>query len=265
MNVQKSSLYQPFNNYQRSNEENFEEIVTKGGNKVFKVNIGHFDNLCHKFRLLSDVKIKNLQGVDRDDFNLMVSYVQLLYGTNYYTHFYEKVRKHFSNLEKIIPGTVGNYFAGCLNSSIEIGEGCPVACTGSIPKPRGEEGWSFCDKAVIFADKVYQGYEFTFLKEPVSSEDVKDCYLFVEAGDLKDFEGFNQDEKEELKKMGAENIHLIGYTDHGNVKYTELYSNVVNVRNIKHRYIQSDSNTGLIIFTVFMFILFAIGIIFINN
>ena len=39
MNVQKSSLYQPFNNYQRSNEENFEEIVTKGGNKVFKVNI----------------------------------------------------------------------------------------------------------------------------------------------------------------------------------------------------------------------------------
>jgi len=261
MNTQTSSQpYHPYQsfNYQTSNE-NFEEIVTKGGNKVFRVDIGHFDKLCYKFRLLSDVKIKNLDGVDRDDFNLMVSYVELLYGTSYYNHFYEKVRKHFSNLEKIIPGTVGNYFAGCLNNTVESGEGCSAACAGSIPKPRGDEGWSFCDKAVIFADKVDQGYEFTLLKE---SKSLKDSYLFVEADNIKDFEGFNQDEKEELKKMGVENVHLIGYSDNNTVKYTELYSNVMNVRNIKHRYVQSSSSSWLIFFIIFVLL---IGIIFIIN
>lgn len=102
---------QTFNSFQYNQvddkdteEERFEEIVTKDGNKIFKVDIGHFDKLCEKFRLLSDMKIKNLTGKDKDDFNLMVSYVHLLYGTSYYDKFYKKVKKHFSSLSKIIPG-----------------------------------------------------------------------------------------------------------------------------------------------------------------
>ncbi|GAF71497.1 unnamed protein product, partial [marine sediment metagenome] len=39
-------------------EEKFDEIVTKGGKKVFKVDIGHFDKLCQRFRNKCDIKIK---------------------------------------------------------------------------------------------------------------------------------------------------------------------------------------------------------------
>ena len=86
--LQYSSSTSTKNIDENSNEsyEKFDDIVTKGGKKVFKVDIGHFDKLCEKFRNKCHTRIKHLKGKDREDFNLMVSYVHLLYGTSYYKH-----------------------------------------------------------------------------------------------------------------------------------------------------------------------------------
>ena len=121
-------------------EERFDEIVTKGGKKVFKVDIGHFDKLCQKFRNKAEVRIKSLTGRDKEDFKLMVSYVGLLYGTNYYEHLYSKVEKYFKDLKEVKPGTVGGYFGGCLvPNAFGDQPGCSAVCAGSVPRPKDDE------------------------------------------------------------------------------------------------------------------------------
>lgn len=241
----------PFNH----KETSFDEIVTKGGKKVFKVDIGHFDNLCQKFRSKCDVPIKNLTGSDKEDFKLMVSYVRLLYGTNYYENLHNRVVKYFGNLDRVRPGTVGGYFGGCLvPTSFQTQPGCSAVCAGSVPRPKDDEGWSFCDKSVIFADKTTGGYKFTVLKE--FEEDDESCYLFVEHTTLHDFEGFSRKEKEELRRLGANEVYLIGCNGNG-TEYVHLYEDCINVNDIKHRALiqnKSDSKLGLglILFIVFL-------------
>lgn len=239
--------------------EKFDEIVTKGGKKVFKVDIGHFDKLCKRFRKNCDIKIKDLRGREREDFNLMVSYVHLLYGTSYYNHFYTKVEKYFGDLDHVIPGTVGGYFGGCLvSTSFDDQPGCSAVCAGSVPRPKGEEGWSFCDKAVIFAEYNKKGYSFTLLKEPERDEDMDPCYLFVEHTDLHDFRGFSKDEKAVLKNMGVNEVYLIGCDEKG-TEYVDLYDEPRHVTDIKHRkkkHHQSDnSGLGLALILIIVFLL----------
>lgn len=242
-----------------SDEEKFEEIVTKGGKKVFKVDIGHFDKLCRRFRDKAHLRIKNLIGRDKEDFKLMVSYVRLLYGTNYYQHLFSKVEKYFKNVEDIRPGTVGGYFGGCLASN-SFGDqpGCSAVCAGSIPRPKDDEGWSFCDKAVIFAEKNgNRGYTFNVLKEPETPEEMDPCYVFVEHTDLHDFEGFSKAEKENLEELGVHEMYLIGCDENG-TEYVNLYGDVVKLDEIKNRkkkHYKSDASSlvlALVLIVIFL-------------
>lgn len=247
-------------------EEKFEEIVTKGGEKSFKVDIGHFDKLCKHFQDKCHLKIKNLKGRDKEDFKLMVSYVRLLYGTNYYDHLHKKVVKYFSNLDRIQPGTVGGYFGGCLvKTSFDQTPSCSVACAGAVPRPKDEEGWSFCDQAVIFADLEYkeggkQGYTFTVLKEPESPDDLDPCYIFVEHQNLHEFEGFSEKEKDELRNLGVDKLYLIGCDDTG-TEYTNLYSDIVNLNDVKHRAKSDNTNDTSLALAIILIVIFLLLIV----
>lgn len=246
-----------------SSDPNFDEIVTKGGKKMFKVDIRQFDKLCEKFQPMSHMRIKELKGRDKEDFNLMVSYVHLLYGTDYYKHLYRKVKKYFSDLDEVRPGTVGGYFGGCLvKTSFEEQPGCAVSCAGSVPRPKDEEGWSFCDKAVIFAEnRGYKGYSFSVLKEPERPEDMDPCYLFVEHTDIHDFMGFDKREKAQLEKMGVDRVYLIGCNETG-TEYVDLYDDIRNVTDIKHRKKRTNntdnSGLGLALILIIIFLVFVI-------
>ncbi len=273
MNEVQSQTFNPFNyattplpeNNQENIsdlEEKFDEIVTKGGKKVFKVDIGHFDKLCRKFKDKCDVRIKNLNGSDKEDFKLMVSYVRLLYGTNYYEHLHKKVERYFGDLDRVRPGTVGGYFGGCLAStSFDNHPGCAVSCAGSVPRPKDEEGWSFCDKAVIFADREKDGYKFSVLKEPEYDDELDPCYIFVEHTDLHDFEGFSREEKDELLRMGVDNLYLIGCDSNG-TEYINLYDEVCQLKDVKHRRStnvnEDKSNLGLALILIVIFLLLVV-------
>ena len=271
MSAVKSQTFNPYqyssNTYTEDNHENdtenserFDEIVTKGGKKAFKVDIGHFDKLCQKFQDKCDTRIKNLTGRDKEHFKLMVSYVRLLYGTNYYEHLHKKVEKYFGKLDKVSPGTVGGYFGGCLvTTSFEDQPACSAACAGSVPRPKDEEGWSFCDKAVIFADNNgSRGYSFTLLREPEKPEDMNPCYIFIECTNLHDFEGFSKAEKEELRQMGVDNLNLIGCDEKGTT-YVNLYGDECNLSDVKNRkkkhYKSDNSGLGLAIILIVVFLL----------
>jgi hypothetical protein len=274
MSAVKSQTFNPFQfssntftekdtELESNNTEKFDEIVTKGGKKVFRVDMGHFDKLCRRFQDKCDLRIKNLTGRDKEDFKLMVSYVRLLYGTNYYEHLHRKVEKYFGNLKKVSPGTVGGYFGGCLVSTSFDGQpGCSVACAGSVPRPKDEEGWSFCDKAVIFADRnKHKGYTFTVLKEPETPEELNPCYVFVECTNLHDFDGFSKAEKDELREMGVDELYLIGCDDNGTT-YINLYGDVCTLSEVKHRkkkiHKSDNSGLGLALILIVIFLLLVV-------
>ena len=253
-----------FNPYEYSSDYSEEHIetstdsvdykeITKNKKKSFKVDMGHFDNLCKKFRNKVNSRIKNLHGKNKEEFNLMVSYIHLLYGTKYYKNLHDRVKKYFGDIDKVKPGTVGGYFGGCfISTSFNDQPGCSLPCAGSIPLPKDEEGWSFCNKAVIFAEYNKKGYNFSVLKQSEENSSQDSCYVFVEHTNLHDFKGFSLGEKEELKKLGAENIHLIGCNGEG-TKYVDLYGDSCDIKEIKYRKkAKTTDNLGLILIVIFL-------------
>ena len=226
-----------------------DEIVEKGHKNVLQVDLEKFEEICKKFKDNQDMKIKNLTGTYKEDFDLVVNYVHLLYGTSYYTALFEKVKKHFKNASGKA-GTVGGYFSGCLKSK----DGCSLSCAGSMPLPKDEEGWSQCDKAVIMAERSGENYSFSIVKPGNSEEDMNPAYVFVES----DFEGFNQHEKENLKSMGCKKVKLIGYSS--DMNYSELETSSVEKlktrkRKVVHHKSDKDENNNWFIFGVVIFLI----------
>lgn len=238
-----------------------DEVVEKGHKNILKVDIDKFEILCKKFRDQKDVKIKNLTGQNKEDFDLVVSYVHLLYGTEYYNTLYDKVKKYFKNVTGK-PGTVGGYFAGCMNNkSGNIESGCSLACAGSMPNPKSEEDWESCDSTVIMGEKENGNYVFSVVKP---GEDNDSSYVFIESGE---FDGFTQYEKENLKAMGCKNVKLIGYSS--DMTYSEFYKDKRSVDQIKHRHVKKyskgkkgDDNTWLVVLVVvFIILLIILGLL----
>lgn len=196
------------------------EIVEKGHKNNVKVDMEKFEEMCKSFIEKKDLKIKNLVGEDKKNFDLVVNYVHMLYGTAFYKKLFEKVRKTFGfSPGPSKPGTVGSYFSGCINAMDKDNNmlpGCTVACAGSMPLPEDEHGWDFCDKAVIIGEKSEGGYVFSIVKPAERDEDYDPCYVFVEA----EFSGLSPDEKRDLTHLGCKSVKLISYNGED---YKEIY------------------------------------------
>ena len=195
------------------------ELVEKGHKNNVKVDMEKFEEMCKSFREKKDLKIKKLGGEDKKNFDLIVNYVHMLYGTPFYKKLFERVRKHFKNVTGSKPGTVGSYFSGCMNSvnnENNLLPGCTVACAGSMPLPSDEDGWSFCDKAVIIGEKYDDGFIFSIVKPAENDEDYDPCYVFVEG----EFSGLSADEKRSLQDLGCKRVKLVSYNGED---YSEIY------------------------------------------
>ena len=235
------------------------EVVEKGHKNILKVDLDKFEFLCRKFLEKKDVKIKNLAAEDKEDFDLIVSYVHLLYGTEYYETLYEKVRKYFKNVVGK-PGSVAGYFSGCMNKNGSIESGCSLACAGSMPAPENESGWASCDSSVIMGERENGNYVFSIVKPGESTES---AYVFVESDSLANFPGFTEYEKQNLKALGCKNVKLVGYSS--DMTYSDIYTDTRSVDQIKHRHVKkyshkkkSDGNGWLWLLLVVLIILFIV-------
>ena len=210
------------------------ELVEKGHKNNVKVDMEKFEEMCKNFREKKDLKIKKLGGEDKKNFDLVVNYVHMLYGTPFYKKLFERVRKHFKNVSGNKPGTIGSYFSGCMNAmsnSENMLPGCTVACAGSMPLPQDEDGWSFCDKAVIIGEKSDDGYVFSIVKPAENDEDYDPCYVFLEG----EFSGLSVEEKRNLVDLGCKRVKLVTYNGDD---YQEIYEK--DVSEIEERVNNSD-------------------------
>ena len=218
------------------------ELVEKGHKNNVKVDMEKFEEMCKNFREKKDLKIKKLGGEDKKNFDLVVNYVHMLYGTPFYKKLFERVRKHFKNVSGNKPGTIGSYFSGCMNAmsnSENMLPGCTVACAGSMPLPQDEDGWSFCDKAVIIGEKSDDGYVFSIVKPAEDDEDYDPCYVFLEG----EFSGLSVDEKRNLVDLGCKRVKLVSYNGDD---YKEIYEKDVSEieERVDNSQTKSDDSTS---------------------
>lgn len=251
--------------------KNVNRLVKKGGNESLILDIDEVERLAINLRKNSHLPVKVIHDEKvKDDFQQLLLYVHLLYGSKQYDILHDLISKHFNDLDNIEPATIGAYCGGCHveTSFTDMYQGCSAVCAGSMP-PKSE-GWSFCDNAVILAkyDSYGDRFIFTISQRSETKEGRQTAYIFVEYTDIDDFPGFNSDEKNQLSTLGIKYVYLNGYSWDGR-KYIGLVESELELGRIKSRVHKHDhgnefthnfDDTGVIILLVlilFIVIFFA--------
>ena len=194
------------------------------GSEINKVDLDEMKKIIAEFRRYADVDIKKLRPYQSKRLNKMAYYVSLLYNhKESYMLMVSEIKKVFSNLTEVAPGTVGAYFYGCfLRTDFE--EKCSLVCANSIsPLARDSE----CRQRVVWAkyDSTNDRYIFDETNKNNTikgnngnngnngnkgDENKEDeiTYLYIE--NPKGFSGFTMSEKESLSKMNIEYVRLLG-------------------------------------------------------
>lgn len=246
--------------------KNVNRLVKKGGNESLILDIDNVERLAANLRKNAHLLVKVIHDENvRDDFQQLLIYVQLLYGSMQYDILHDLISKHFQDLENVEPATIGAYCAGCYvdTSFTDIYQGCSAICAGSMPPKKDE--WQFCDNAVILSkyDRYDDRFIFSISRRGETKEGRETAYIFVEYTDIDSFPGFNSDEKNQLSTLGIDYIYLNGYSRDGR-KYIGLEESKLSLQQLKTRgykhnhkdkYNHKFDDTGIIILLVLILLI----------
>lgn len=208
-------------------------VIDKGKKK--KINLDTLENIIILLRRHPNTKINNLTGKLKKSYQQLVRYVDLLYGTEHYPLLVDLIHKHFSKYKNPVPGTIAGYAYGCNTNVKNIDSKCSSLCAGSIKMSNDSD---FCDYPVIHA--TYENDKFRFdMADGIGSSHVS--FVHVQYSTLGAFPGFDEREKNHLRRHDYQKIYLYGFV--GNGKYINLYhgrpdcnsDNTINIDNIKSR------------------------------
>lgn len=188
--------------------------------------------------LEANTPIKALPGNVKEDFHVLVGYINALFDTSEYPDFYRAIQDVFSSVKNPIPGTVGGYFKGCVESVAIAGSvGCAPTCAGAAPLPAMGNVSNFCSYNVILASfSNSSGYQFSKLSAAADEEVSHTALVYVDAVNLSEFKGFNDREKAYLvQNYGVESIQLFSYIPGNSMGYIPLTEGFVPLSEIKSR------------------------------
>lgn len=207
------NMYTSSTNVQPNAVPENDEVIIKGDNINWAVNMKVIEQHLDHFRNHHHLKINELSGEDKEKFNTIVSSVQLLFNTPFYNKFYEKVKSRFENLEHVNPGTVGGYMSGCLIKSKFPGNpNCSPLCINGIPNPHNLETHGPCSERIVMAEYVTDhhgksGYLFTTLRSE-SAHEKSTTIIYTNCKGIQDFKGFTANEKDILRNMKVSGVQL---------------------------------------------------------
>lgn len=132
------------------------------------------------------------------------------------SQFHNLIRETFSGLETKIPGTLGAFYAGCLNhvddAESEIPRECMIDCAGGIiPPPKGDKRWNSCKNNVYWIEYNKNLERFDILALNDDENERKDALIFYDDQSNTGLPNFTQDNIELFKKKNVEMIKIIGY------------------------------------------------------
>lgn len=217
--------------------ENNEETITiiRKGNTKKEINLDNLENIIISLSRHPNYKINELEGKLKDDHQKLVNYVELFYGSDHYHILIDLIHKHFSKYKKPIPGTIAGYAYGCNVKINGIAPECSSLCANGIKLTNND---NYCDFPVVYA--TYEDDQFTFQTVDGIGSNHK-VIIHLEYTSLQAFPGFNEREKDHLRRYGYQRAYLYGKKSGG--LYINLYAdrkecdsdNSISIDDIKSR------------------------------
>ena len=230
---------------------------TPKGIESLEVDLDTIGVILSNLRKIESKKVEDLKGADKADFDKIIAYVNMLYDTAAYNALYTKIVDVFGSLKRIKVGTVGAYFVGCIIAdSVEGSQNCNAVCASGVPKPKGSDGWSVCDKAVILGTYSNGAYDFKYMN---NIDNKKHSILYVNCGSYSTCPVFKDKDKEALRNMGVELVTLYGYRGNG-TESVQMSDTPMSVDELKSTNSSSSNNPNVVVIgivvVVFIMILY---------
>ena len=206
----------------------------KGRHKI-QIDLKDVERILDHLASNCNIKLKDLEGEVRNDFEQFISYVKVLYGKDEYTKVYRIIEQKFGSFSKFDPLTVGSYIAGC-SSGIHGRDGSSAIisqiCAGSLPNPNYPTEYPY---TIVTGE--YKNGRFTFTKQVDGSteESRKHALIYVNFSNEKNFPGFCSSEISTLQNnLGIEKCTIKGYSADWK-KPVQFYRHSFNVQDVKKR------------------------------
>lgn len=124
------------------------KVVEKGSTDAIKIHKDDIELTITKLRDNHDIELSNLTKDLEIEVKKLRGWAENFLNTETYEDFYRIIIKHFSDLDNIIPGTIGAFCYGCNDTESFKGvKSCAAMCIGSIPPPNIPD-WADCDSNI---------------------------------------------------------------------------------------------------------------------
>lgn len=233
--------------YSEVSSELINESSTKGkSSRSLEVNIDVLNDILSDLRHHADQKITTLTGSLAKKFHEYKKMVNLLHKTNTYSIIIELVKGHFSDIDEIIPGTIGAYCYGRFyQTKFDDDTVCSSIAAGSMPSVMGD--LQECKYPTVIAEYNRTGYTLVPMRtlekmdentrhhseniessEYITSNESSNYktmgskrkgFVFVPHKSIDEFLGFSLSEKKKLKELGIDHVNLYGYSEDGKEHY----------------------------------------------
>jgi len=244
MRYSKKSYFNPLLYNNSDSEIINDQIITKGGQKVLKIDIDRLESDLDDLRRKADVMIKDLDPNSRAQYRKFVNYIRLLHDTDEYDNFFEIIRNKFKD-SPTRPGTVGAYFGGCL-ADIKVNgynSSCVPSVVRSIPPSKqyiSEKGIKPCNQTILWGYLNKDSDILTIAPLHIQVGD-DNALLFVNSPYKDKFPGLNERDKEEIKRHNIKKVKIIGYSDDGK-NYRDITDDYIDLDSVKVRQTQGVKN-----------------------
>jgi len=200
-------------------------VVTKG-DIVKNIDLSELQALLNRLKNNRALHVQKLNGKNKEDYETLLSHVNMLYNTDEYKVLYDEVSKVFSDIpeRQLRPGTVGAYCAGCILKNPE--KGCSILCNGSLPRPKNTEGLKYCDYPAFWASFDKGKYEFKGLNKHNKNEAI----IYLESPMPY---ALSHAEKANLANLGITKVKLV-HSPIGE-EYKELSTEFLDLNSIETR------------------------------
>lgn len=131
-----------------SSQNSHSGLVEKGSNDAIRIHTDDIERTISRLRDNHTISLDNLPNELEIEVKKLRGWAENFIGTETYPDFYKIILKHFSDLDNIIPGTIGSFCYGCSHSAgFEDNKPCSATCVNSIPPPNIPT-WVECDSNV---------------------------------------------------------------------------------------------------------------------
>lgn len=207
-----------------TSSKNISISVIKGGSDALRVDYKEIERIIASLRRHCDDRLDLLDAATKKDIEKLDKTIVLQYNTDSYPDLYALVQKYFSDVEHIIPNTVGSYCYGCQQVKGFADIGCAATCVNGIPPPKLPD-WAKCDHTVILLTRK-EGHNYSKVLNATHNKSHAYVFIMDLTKDGNTSPKLNAEEHLVISRLGIKKCHIFEYK-HG--KYYDISKGIINM------------------------------------